>query len=72
MSGPLERAFAEASKLPPSEQEAFAAFLLAELKDEGAWDRRFAKSQSALAKLAAKARKEHAEGKTLPLDDLLK
>ncbi len=32
------------------------------------WDRAFASSRDALAKLAAKARKEHKEGRTEDLD----
>jgi len=71
MSSPLEQAFQEASKLPRAEQDAFAAFLLAELKDERAWEKSFANSQDALARLAEQARKDHAEGWTRPLDDLL-
>jgi len=72
MSDPLRSAFDEAAKLPLAEQEAFAAFLLAELADEQQWRERFATSGSALSRLAAKAREEHARGKTQPLDDLLK
>lgn len=71
MSDRLKHAFAEASKLPAAEQDAFAAFLLAELHDEQQWNEQFAKSADALAKLAAKARREHAEGRTRPIEELL-
>jgi hypothetical protein len=72
MGDRLRLAFEEAAKLPQQEQEAFAAFLLAELEDEKRWQAEFAASQGALSRLAAKARREHAQGKTLPLEDLLK
>jgi hypothetical protein len=72
MSNRLKLAFDEAAKLPKADQDAFAAFLLAELEDEKQWQKQFAASQGALAKLAAKARREHAQGKTRPLEDLLK
>ncbi|BBO23758.1 MAG: hypothetical protein AMXMBFR19_19860 [Chthonomonadaceae bacterium] len=72
MSDRLKLAFDEAAKLPEAEQDAFASFLLAELEDEKLWRKQFAASQGALAKLAAKARLEHAQGKTRPLEDLLK
>jgi len=71
MSDRLKRAFAEAAKLPEEEQDDFAAFLLSELEDERRWREQFASSPEALAKLAAKARKEHSQGKTRPLDELL-
>ena len=51
----LERAFAEASMLPASEQEAFAAFLLEELASEQRWAEAFNKSQDKLAALANEA-----------------
>lgn len=72
MSDRLRLAFDEAAKLPKEEQDAFAAFLLAELEDEKLWQKQFAASQGALAKLAAKARREQSLGKTRPLEDLLK
>lgn len=72
MSDRLKHAFDEACKLPKAEQDAFAAFILAELDDENRWQAQFASSATALAKLAAKARREHAAGKTEPLEDLLK
>ncbi len=43
----LERAFAEAKRLPDAEQDALAARLLAELVDETEWARRFAETTDA-------------------------
>jgi len=38
MNTRLEEAFAQASQLPPEEQEALAAFLLDEVASERLWD----------------------------------
>jgi hypothetical protein len=64
----LEKAMAEASKLPEQEQEAFAAWILAELESERRWDDLFARSQDMLAKMAEEARREYRAGLTEPLD----
>ncbi|EHC11724.1 hypothetical protein [Fischerella thermalis] len=55
----LEQAITKLKTLPASEQDAIAAMILAELEDEVRWDATFAKSQDALAKLAAEAMAEH-------------
>ena len=68
MSKLLEKAIAEASKLPESEQEAFGAWMLAELESERRWDDLFARSQDLLTKLADEAHREHRAGLTQPLD----
>jgi hypothetical protein len=51
----LERAFAEASKLPEDQQEVIAGRILEEMDAERGWDERFAKSQDKLAELSRKA-----------------
>lgn len=63
----LERAFEEAAKLPPTEQDEFAGRWLAELQSEHRWQESFADSQDELAKLAHEALEEHAAGLTQPL-----
>lgn len=68
MTEQLKQAFAKASELEPEEQDQFAAWILAELESEERWQNLFAESEEALAKLAQKAREEHAAGLTLPLD----
>ena len=67
MTKRLEQAFAEASKLPPTEQNDVAEWLLAELKSERRWDKLFADSQDILSKLAAEALAEHRSGQTQDL-----
>lgn len=64
----LEKVIAETAKLPEEEQEAFAAFMLAELESERRWDDLFARSQDLLARMAEEARQEYRAGLTEPLD----
>ncbi|HKS22585.1 MAG TPA: hypothetical protein VJZ76_07295 [Thermoanaerobaculia bacterium] len=64
----LDRVMAEAAKLPEEEQEAFAAFMLAELESERRWDELFARSQDLLSRMADEARREYRAGLTEPLD----
>ena len=60
----LEKACAEAAKLPQDEQDAFAALMLEELDAERRWTEAFAHSQDQLAQLAAEALAEHRAGRT--------
>jgi hypothetical protein len=64
----LQHAFTEASKLPETEQNAFASLLLAELESERRWAQAFVASHDKLATLADEALAEFESGKTLPLD----
>ncbi len=64
----LERAFAEASKLPAAEQELLASRLLAELAEEDDFDRAIAATTDRIAGLAAEALAEHHAGLTQELD----
>ena len=68
MTTRLEQAFAEASKLPLTEQNALADWLLAELEAERRWGQLFADSQDTLSELAAEARTEHQSGQAQELD----
>lgn len=63
----LEKAFAEASKLPEKDQDAIAEIILAELESEERWNNLFSKSQDLLAELAEEALAEHRAGKTQPI-----
>ena len=70
MTALLERAFSEARKLPPEQQDALGSLLLDEIADEAKWDELFARpeSEALLARLGAEAMAEHRAGRTLPLD----
>ena len=65
----LQKAFEEASKLPPEEQDAFAEMFLAELQSERRWDELFAKSQDMIKAMAEQALREFDLGKTKPIED---
>ena len=64
----LEKAFAEASKLPASDQDALAGRILEELAADRRWDEAFARSSEELSSLADEALTEHRAGRTRPLD----
>jgi hypothetical protein len=64
----LEDAFAEASALSPSEQDAVAEWLLTELASERRWEKAFAASRSQLECLADEALEDHRTGRTRRLD----
>ena len=64
----LEKAFGEAAKLPETEQDAVASWILDELDSERRWDEAFARSQDALSRLASEALAEHRAGETPVLD----
>lgn len=64
----LEKAFAEASKLPEREQDALAEWLPDELASERRWTEAFAGSENELARLADETLVEHHEGRTLQLN----
>jgi len=70
MTNLLEKAFSEASKLPPQEQDALAAELLEELAAERRWATAFdsEESQDLLGKLADEAAAEHKAGQTEELE----
>jgi hypothetical protein len=64
MTALLQQAFAEAAKLPESEQEVLASRLLAELAGEDDFDRAIGRSSEKLAALAREAIAEHRSGQT--------
>lgn len=68
MTASLEKAFAEAAKLPENEQDELAEWILRELASEQRWNQAFAASADVLARLADEALAEHRAGRTLPLD----
>jgi hypothetical protein len=67
----LEKAFAEASKLPQEAQDMLAKMLLDDLAAEEKWDETFAKSQDKLARLADEALAEYQNGKTKKPEEIL-
>ena len=63
----LQQAFSKCSKLPQTEQNVFARWLLEELISEKRWEKAFAESEDVLSRLADVALREHKHGKTKPL-----
>jgi hypothetical protein len=64
----LQNAFDEASRLPETDQNALAKWLLEEIHSERKWAKSFAESEEVLERLADKAQEEKRVGKTTPLD----
>lgn len=60
----LEKAFAEASKLPDEDQDFVAQIVLDELADEARWQEKFARSMPVLKKLGDEALAEFKTGRT--------
>lgn len=67
MTDLLQRAYDEAAKLPPEEQDELARAVLRAIEDERSWDELFAQSQDLLADMADEAEAEYNAGKTEPL-----
>ncbi len=68
MSKLLKQVFAEIEKLPESEQDDWAVWLLDDLKSERRWNKAFAQSGVQLEELAEKALSENRENRTKELD----
>jgi hypothetical protein len=67
----LQRAIAEAEKLPLEDQDAIASRLLAEVEDERGWAARFAATtDDQWDRLVAQVHQDVAAGGTRPLDDV--
>lgn len=67
----LRHVIAELEKLPEEQQDAIAARLLAELKDEQAWATRFeVTTDEQWDRLADMVRQDIANGETVPLDEV--
>lgn len=67
MTDLLDKAFRKAAELPPEEQDRLAALILADLQSEGRWERAFAETEAALARLADAALAEAQAGESEPL-----
>lgn len=64
----LEQAIAELSKLPVTEQDAIAAWLLEELASERDWEKLYAESHDELARMADEALVQQRSGRVQELD----
>jgi phage I-like protein len=67
----LQQVIAQIQQLPPDQQDAIAARLLAELQDEQKWEAQFAATtHDKWDQMAAMVRQEIAKGETVPLDEV--
>ena len=64
----LDKAIAEARKLPPEEQDTVGAIILEEIADEQRWAQKFAATKGQLSRWADEVLAEIEAGKTMPLD----
>jgi hypothetical protein len=64
----LDKAIAEAQRLPEPEQETVGAWLLAELESDRRWEELFSRPGDAIERLADEALNDHRAGRTTPLD----
>jgi hypothetical protein len=64
----LEKAFKQAARLPETEQNALAKWVLEELEAERKWETVFAGSEDVLDMLADEALDAHSRGKTKSLN----
>lgn len=64
----LKKVLARIQRLPPERQDELATWLMQEIEDNDQWETSFAASEDMLEAMANEALKEHAEGKTKPLD----
>lgn len=64
----LEKAFEKASKLPESDQNVIAKWLLEELESERNWEKSFSESEDILDQLVKETMEAYEEGKTNKLD----
>lgn len=66
----LQRAISQVEKLPIQDQDAIAAWLLAELEDERQWSTRFAATtDDQWDRLVENVRRDVAAGRVVPLDE---
>jgi hypothetical protein len=65
MTQSLEKAFAQAARLPAAAQEQLAEQMLEDIAGELKWDDSLAGSQPMLEAMAERARRARAEGKTV-------
>ena len=64
----LDRAIAEARKLPEEEQEALAWVMLEEIDSERRWDELFSRPSEIIERMAEQALEDYRAGRTEPLD----
>ena len=67
----LESALRKVALLSLEEQDAIASQIIETLDDEAAWKRILARNPEKLRRLVEQARREHMQGETRPIDEIL-
>lgn len=67
----LERVLRKVATLPLEEQDAIASQIIETLQDETIWKEKLSRSPEKLRRLAEEAEREHRQGETRSLDELL-
>ena len=71
MSALLDAALRKVAALSREEQDAIPSQILETLEDEAAWKQKLTSTQEKLRCQADAAQREHQEGNTMPLDEIL-
>jgi hypothetical protein len=71
MTEMLEKALRKVASLPLEEQDAIASQIIETLQDEAIWKEKLSRSPEKLRRLAEEAEREHRQGETRPLEELL-
>jgi hypothetical protein len=71
MTEMLEKALRKVASLPLEEQDAIASQIIETLQDEATWKEKLSRSPEKLRRLAEEAEREHRQGETRPLEELL-
>lgn len=67
----LDLAFSEIQKLPPTDQDEFAAWILEELHSEERWAKLFAEDSAMLSRLADEAQANNHEAMELHIETII-
>jgi hypothetical protein len=71
MTGLLEKALQRIELLPLDEQDSIASQILESMEDDALWDAKLGRDADALERLADNALRQHRNGETQSIDDLL-
>jgi hypothetical protein len=71
MTGLLEKALQRIELLPLDEQDSIASQILESMEDDALWDAKLGRDADVLERLADEALRQHRNGETQSIDDLL-
>lgn len=71
MTGLLEKVLQRIEALPLEEQDSIASQILESMEDDALWDAKLGQDADVLERLADEALRQHRNGETQSIDDLL-